>query len=177
MNKPILATIGRNLQSLRIAKGLSLSQLATNAGIAKSNLSRIEQGGGNPTLDTIWRLASQLDVPFGNLIASTEVALGDESVQVKLLDQGTGHPNVDAYWMSCAAYTERVSEAHTPGTTELITVISGQLEVGSVENIKLLRAGESHTFPADIPHIYRTAELWATFLVTVIYAKKETVHD
>lgn len=122
-------------------------------------------------------MAAELDAPFGNLVALTEVSLGDESVQVKLLDQGTGNPNVDAYWISCTGYTERVSEAHPPGTTENIMVISGQLEVGNIENIKLLRAGESYTFHADIPHIYRTAELWATLLVTVIYAKKETVHD
>ena len=70
MEKPSLDILGRNLQSIRVSKGLSLSQLAQDAGIAKSNLSRIEQGSGNPTLDTLWRLAIQLDVPFGCLVAS-----------------------------------------------------------------------------------------------------------
>ena len=64
----MLATLGRNLQKLRLDKGLSLSKLAADAGIAKSNLSRLEQGTGNPTIDTIWRLAVQLDVPFGSLV-------------------------------------------------------------------------------------------------------------
>ena len=65
MDKLSLGTLGQHLQSLRLARGWSLSQLAAAAGSAKSNLSRLEQGNGNPTLDTIWRLAVQLGVPFG----------------------------------------------------------------------------------------------------------------
>ncbi len=169
MDKPTLETLGRHLQSLRLARGLSLSQLAADAGIAKSNLSRLEQGCGNPTLDTIWRLSLQLKVPFGNLIAPVNVAVGDHGVQVRLIDQGTDTVPVDAYWMSCAPFTERKAEAHAAGTVESITLISGQLEVGTASNIKLLRAGESHRFAADEPHLYRTGESWATALLTIVY--------
>ena len=63
MDQLSLETLGRHLQSLRVARGWSLSGLAAAAGVAKSNLSRLEQGNGNPTLDTIWRLAVQLNVP------------------------------------------------------------------------------------------------------------------
>ena len=171
MDKLSLNTLGRHIQDLRLARGLSLSQLAANAGIAKSNLSRIEQGDGNPTLDTIWRLAMQLNVPFGNLVSPVSAPVGEEGVQVQLIDQGRDNPQVDAYWMSCAPDTLREAEPHTPGTRESITVISGQLEVGTKENSKMLVAGETHTFAADHPHSYRTGDHWATLLVTVIYAK------
>lgn len=171
MDKPSLDTLGRHLQSLRLARGLSLSQLAADAGMAKSNLSRLEQGNGNPTLDTIWRLAARLNVPFGNLVSPISVPVGDDGVQVRLIDQGKDEPHVDAYWMSCAPDTVREAEAHSPGTSESITVISGQLEVGTAGNTKLLSAGESHTFAADQPHVYRAGETWATLLVTIVYAK------
>lgn len=169
MDKPTLETLGRHLQSLRLARGLSLSQLASDAGIAKSNLSRLEQGCGNPTLDTIWRLSLQLKVPFGDLIAPMQVPVGDQGVTVRLIDQGTDLPAVDAYWMSCAPFTERNADAHAAGTVESITLISGQLEVGTATDLKVLRAGDSHRFAADLPHRYRTGEYWATALLTIVY--------
>ena len=169
MDQRTLETLGRHLQSLRLARGLSLSQLAADAGIAKSNLSRLEQGCGNPTLDTIWRLSLQLKVPFGDLIAPMQVPVGDQGVTVRLIDQGTDLPAVDAYWMSCAPFTERNAEAHAAGTVESITLISGQLEVGTATDLKVLRAGDSHRFAADLPHRYRTGENWATALLTIVY--------
>jgi len=172
MDQLSLETLGRHLQSLRVARGWSLSGLAAAAGVAKSNLSRLEQGNGNPTLDTIWRLAVQLNVPFGNLVAPISVAVGEEGVQVRLVDQGMDNPRVDAYWMSCAPNTTRMAEGHTPGTMESVTVISGQLEVGVTGHSQHLRAGESHTFDAEQSHLYRTREAWATLLVTIVYQKE-----
>lgn len=173
MDQDSLTTLGRHLQGLRLASGLSLSQLAAEAGIAKSNLSRLEQGQGNPTLDTIWRLAVRLNVPFGNLVSPISVPLGDAGVQVRLIDQGKDNPQVDAYWMSLSPHTVRQAEAHSAGTSELITVISGQLEVGTLGQTKQLSAGQSHRFAADQPHCYCTADVWATAQLTVIYATRE----
>ena len=177
MEKSILNTFGQNLQNLRVAKGLSLSQLALDAGIAKSNLSKIEQGSGNPTIDTIWRLAVQLDVPFGSLVASISSPVGNDKVQVRLMEQGNDNPKVDAYWMRCAPNTDHKSEPHTKGATETITVISGHLETGTLENTKRLSAGESFCFPADKSHLYKTTDSWTTLLVTITYAKKEAGNE
>ncbi|MBM7034862.1 helix-turn-helix domain-containing protein [Vibrio ulleungensis] len=173
METPPLNTLGRNLQKWRVAKGLSLSKLAENAGIAKSNLSRLEQGGGNPTIDTIWRLAVQLDVPFGSLVASMNTPIGDDKVQVRLIEQGTDNPQVDAYWMLCAPHTERLSEPHIVGSIEAVTVISGGVKAGVVGEELWLTAGGTASFCADQPHRYCTEELWTTLLVTITYGKKE----
>ena len=172
MNKPILGSVGRNIQTLRTAKGLSLSQLAQDAGLAKSNLSRIEQGDGNPTLETIWRLAVQLDVPFGDLVASVESPLGENGVQVRLIGQGEGNPRVDVYWMSCAPNTIKQSEPHIAGTTEAITLISGQLLAGENNDLHHLDLGKVHTFAADVPHSYQTDDSWATLMMVITYAKQ-----
>ncbi|NVK18998.1 MAG: helix-turn-helix domain-containing protein [Methylocystaceae bacterium] len=173
MDKPSVNTLGRHLQKLRQERGISLSQLATAAGIAKSNLSRIEQGNGNPTLDTIWRLAIQLKVPFSTLIAPISGPIGDDAVEVRLIDHGEDDPAVDVYWMSCAPHTERNAEGHSPGASESVTVISGELEVGPKENVRLLKAGDSHIFQADLPHVYRAREGWATLMMTIVYAKAD----
>lgn len=169
MDTPSLSTLGQHLQSLRKAQGWSLSQLAAAAGIAKSNLSRLEQGNGNPTLDTIWRLAVQLKVPFGTLVAPIAVPLGEDGVEVRLIDQGKESPQVDAYWMRCAPFTTRVAEPHTPGTRESLILLSGHLEAGPEGDIHPLAAGDTLTFPADRTHYYRTGDDWATLLVSVVY--------
>lgn len=173
MEKPNLDILGRNLQTLRLAKGLSLSQLANNAGIAKSNLSRIEQGDGNPTIETIWRLAVQLNVPFGDLIARVPASLGENGIQVKLIDQGNDNPRVDVYWMSCAPNTRKLSEAHISGTTESITMISGELYAGEEDHMHVLRAGDTFSFAADKPHRYETGDLWSTLIMVITYPKQE----
>ena len=80
MDELNLVVLGRNLQQLRLAKGVSLSQLASDAGIAKSNLSQLENGSGNPTLDTIWRLAMQLDTSFGSLVDSVNTPIEDNGM-------------------------------------------------------------------------------------------------
>ncbi|MCE8019271.1 helix-turn-helix transcriptional regulator [Halomonas sp. MCCC 1A11036] len=174
MDKLSLGTLGRHLQDLRQAQGWSLSQLAAAAGIAKSNLCRLEQGNGNPTLDTIWRLAVQLKVPFGTLVAPIAVPLGEDGVEVRLLDQGKDHPQVDAYWMRCAPHTLRLAEPHTPGARETLTLISGTLEAGPEGDTHTLSAGESLTFAADRPHLYRTGDTWATLLLSIVYHEEPT---
>ena len=176
MDKASLITLGQHLQQLRLKQGLSLSQLAADAGIAKSNLSRLEQGNGNPTVDTIWRLAVQLNMPFGALVAPVNSSFGETGMEVRLIDQGQDMPKVDAYWMSVAPYTTRQAEPHTAGTTESITLISGKLEVGTAENLRQLSAGETFTFVADQPHLYATGEHGATFLITIIY-HQATQHE
>ncbi|TKB03245.1 helix-turn-helix domain-containing protein [Alteromonas portus] len=172
MNQSTLNVLGRHLQKLRQDKGVSLSQLAAGAGIAKSNLSRLEQGNGNPTLDTIWRLAKQLDVPFGQLVQPLSASVGEKGVEVRLIDQGQGVPNVDAYWMSVAPNTFREAEAHATGTEETITVVSGSLEAGNSGNTQWLHPGQSLTFSADLPHVYKTLDEWATCLITIVYHKE-----
>lgn len=172
MDKLSLSTLGQHLQSLRLARGWSLSQLANDAGIAKSNLCRLEQGNGNPTLDTIWRLAVQLNVPFGTLVAPITVPLGEDGVQVRLIDQGKDSPQVDVYWMRCAPHTLRRAEAHTPGARESLTLISGTLEAGPEAAITLLSPGDTMTFPADQPHLYRTQAAEATLIMTITYGEQ-----
>ena len=169
MKEETLRTLGAHLQRLRLARGLSLSQLASAAGMAKSNLSRLEQGSGNPTLDTIWRLAVQLGVPFGALIAPVDEALGDDDVQLTLIEQGQGTPQVDAYWMGFAPHTERQAEGHTPNTVETLFVISGHIEAGEHGALRWLAPGDSARFNADRPHFYRTQHERATLLVTITY--------
>ncbi|WNC13347.1 helix-turn-helix domain-containing protein [Brevibacillus brevis] len=61
--------IGTRIKKLRKEKGISLSQLAERAGVAKSYLSSIERDiQSNPSLQFIEKIADVLQVPINVLI-------------------------------------------------------------------------------------------------------------
>jgi len=53
---------GLRIKQLRVASGLSQEAFADHAGIARSYMSRLERGLGNPSLDAIEGLAEAFDV-------------------------------------------------------------------------------------------------------------------
>jgi len=61
--------IGENIFRLRKKKGLTLTELAERANIAKSNLSNIERNiNQNPSIKVLEKLASVLDVELMTLL-------------------------------------------------------------------------------------------------------------
>jgi transcriptional regulator with XRE-family HTH domain len=67
MTQPI-SLIAKSLVRERARTGLSLAEVARRAGIAKSTLSQLESGNGNPSLETLWALCVALDIPFARLL-------------------------------------------------------------------------------------------------------------
>src|SRR5579871_1872775 len=100
-----IASIAENVRRLRADRGWSLSALARRASISKSTLFSLEQGRGNPAIETLWALAQALSVPIGALFvdsslseiavlryADAPILLGRESrenaVEVKVMTVG-----------------------------------------------------------------------------------------
>src|SRR5258705_5722145 len=66
--KAPLEVIAASLRRERRRTGLSLTEVARRAGIAKSTLSQLESGSGNPSVETLWALGVALGVPFSQLV-------------------------------------------------------------------------------------------------------------
>jgi transcriptional regulator with XRE-family HTH domain len=60
--------LGRNVQQLRLAKGLSQEAFAFEAKIHRTYVSDIERGSRNPTITVVERLAKALNVKAGRLL-------------------------------------------------------------------------------------------------------------
>ena len=60
--------LGERLRSRRRKLGLTIAQVAANAGLSLPYVSNLERGRGNPTLDVLTSLASVLDLPMSQLI-------------------------------------------------------------------------------------------------------------
>jgi transcriptional regulator with XRE-family HTH domain len=65
-------TLARNMRILRAARRLSQENLALAAGISQSQVSVIERGKGNPTIDSLHRIADVLGVEMSELFAERE---------------------------------------------------------------------------------------------------------
>src|SRR5207302_3315821 len=70
-----LDVIAVALRRERDRAGLTLTELARRARIAKSTLSQLEAGSGNPSVETLWALGVALDVPFSRLVEPAAAAV------------------------------------------------------------------------------------------------------
>lgn len=64
---PFKRKLGLRIAQIRVEQGLSQRKLSMTIGLDRATLNRIEQGSGNPTIDTLQRIASGLDVPIESL--------------------------------------------------------------------------------------------------------------
>lgn len=62
MKRTLRVTFGLRVRALRTSTGESQESFADRTGIARSYMSRVERGAGNPSLDMIERIAETLGV-------------------------------------------------------------------------------------------------------------------
>jgi transcriptional regulator with XRE-family HTH domain len=159
--------LAANVRRLRIARHLSLSQLARETAISKATLSAIERGRGNPTVDTLTQLAGALRVPVAELLA--EAPLGEMRIVrisqaepwppagiARRLLESTGELRGSLELAEIALPPRYVHEreARPSGSRTAVLVLQGKLIAGPVERISELASGDYASFPADVPHVH-----------------------
>jgi transcriptional regulator with XRE-family HTH domain len=74
------ATIGRRVREEREKAGLSLAQLAATAGLTKAYLVRLENQGGNPSVEVVAQIAEALGLTAADLLGGPVIRfVGDKS--------------------------------------------------------------------------------------------------
>jgi rhodanese-related sulfurtransferase/transcriptional regulator with XRE-family HTH domain len=162
------ALVGPNVKRVRDAAGMSLDDLARDAGVARSLLGQIELGRAVPSIGVVWKIAQALGVPFSALI-STESGGGtvvSRRATAKKLTSGDGrfvsralYPLGDPsaaefYELWLAPHSREDAEAHEPGARENLIVTAGTLELVIGRETVTLSAGDAVNFSADQPHSY-----------------------
>lgn len=173
--KLVANAIGRE----RDRAGISLSALALKADIAKSTLSQLEAGKGNPSIETLWAIASALDVPFSFLFENTDpthrlIRAGEGDLLISesaefctlLLDKCPLTNRRDLYRTTLSKGSVRKAKAHPRGTMEHAMICQGKVRIGPLGASEDLSSGDYFTYPADVPHSYEALSDTATlFLV------------
>jgi transcriptional regulator with XRE-family HTH domain len=163
--------VASNVRRHRERRRLSLSELAARAGVGKSTLSQIESGRANPSMETLWAIATALGAPFGELVSphAPEVRVVRSSQGIRVdsegapflvrLLAGTGRRGAaELYAIEADPGTPRTAEPHPAGVVEHLLVMAGAMEAGPLDAPVTLAAGDLATFPADVPHAYRALE-------------------
>jgi transcriptional regulator with XRE-family HTH domain len=159
--------VAENLREKRKDRGLSLDELALASGVSRAALSQIETAKSNPSLSVLWKIAVGLQIPFAELMgeagptvnllrrADTQVLRSaDGRMESRPATPAGLSRHLEVYELRLSARSTHASEAHAPGTSELIIVLSGSLRMHVGNDKYELGAGDSLAFPADRPHAY-----------------------
>ncbi|MFJ7619618.1 helix-turn-helix domain-containing protein [Rhodococcus erythropolis] len=166
------------LKRERTRAGLSLSEVARRADIAKSTLSQLESGLGNPSLETLWALGNALGVPFSQLVDSQAqtvqliragegpaIASANASYIATLLAPSPPNARRDLYRIVAEPGEPRISTPHARGTTEHVVIGTGRAEVGPTAGPIELGPGDYLAYPGDEEHIFRALEPGTTAIL------------
>jgi transcriptional regulator with XRE-family HTH domain len=160
--------IGVRVKQERQSRRWTLDQLAAAAGVSRRMVVNVEQGAANPSVGTLLRIGDALGVglpalvepPQANAAKVTRCGEGatlwsSESGGRGVLVAGTGSPNVLELWdWTLGSGDRHESEAHTPGTKELLQVQEGTVAVEVGDQSVVLEAGDAVAFPGDVAHSY-----------------------
>src|SRR5689334_23365505 len=164
----LASVIGGRVRHERQSRRWTLDHLAEAAGVSRRLVVNVEQGAANPSVGTLLRIAGALGVGLPALVepprpAAVRVtrrgagaalwtgAAGGRGVLVA----GTGPPDVAELWdWTLGPGDEHGSEAHTPGTKELVQVQAGSVVVEVAGQRVTLEVDDAASFPGDVAHAY-----------------------
>lgn len=172
--------IAANLKELRRERNLTLGQLAKISGISKAMLSELEKGDGNPTINTLWKIANGLNVPYTKLMEGVEkevtvvkkdelTAQTDETMHYRAFCYFGSTPirNFELFYVEIDPGTANPSIGHSEKAQEYVYVIQGELVLQTQKTEHILSAGDALVFDASLGHIYKNRQDTLLMLMVV----------
>jgi transcriptional regulator with XRE-family HTH domain len=160
-------TIAANVRRLRAARGLSAAGLARASGVARATLAELEAGRGNPTVETLYGLASVLGVTLADLLVAAEapavqvVRAGEGPhvsgpvLEARLLRQATvERARMEVYELDVHPGRPRRADPHQAGVVEQLLVHEGRLRIGPESEPVELGPGDFVAFDGSVAHVY-----------------------
>ena len=161
--------VGQAIRSQRLSQSLTLVELAGRADLSQPFLSLVENGRARPSMSSLYRIATALDTTpqalFGGADSAAQptlmraadatvpaIATDGESLRRLLLTGGTPFHVVELVGLST-----KFLEPWQHHGFEALYVLAGpiEVEVGGVCNT--LATGDFLSYPAQLPHRYRSA--------------------
>jgi transcriptional regulator with XRE-family HTH domain len=166
MDETVKAIAG-NVRRLRADRGLSAAGLARASGVARATLADLEAGRGNPTVETLYGLATVLGVTLADLLVerdtpAVQVVRAGEGptvagavLQARLLRQAAvERARVEVYELRVLPGRPRRADPHQAGVSEQVLVHDGRLRCGPEHGPVELGPGDFAAFDAAVPHVY-----------------------
>jgi len=178
----LAAVIGDRVRVARTAQGWTLDHLAEVAGLSRRALVNVEQGATNPSVSTLLALSDALGIGLPSLVepahrSGPKVTRAGEGAILwtgehggrGTLVVGTEPPDVLELWdWTLGVGDEHTSEPHARGTTELLHVLEGEVEIRTGDERTVLGPGDAMSFRGDVEHSYANrGDRTARFALTV----------
>ncbi|GGO44786.1 XRE family transcriptional regulator [Streptomyces daqingensis] len=164
-----LATIGTTVRSTRRLLGMTVEALASRAGVSTGALSQLERGQGNPSLQTLQRLASALSLPLVQLLQGAaepehHVVRAGHGPRLPAPSDDTREPQVLRELLTPSGGRLQVIRSEVPpgfsneGRSyrhlgqECVVVLSGRLRVSIGQEVVDLSQGDTITYDCTAAH-------------------------
>lgn len=186
--KPLDRFLGNVIRELRLKDNLTIAEVATQAGISRGMVSKIENGQVSTSLETLSKIAQALGVSLAHLFRHYDMPSGgaqlvkkDEGMEVVRRGTRRGHTyhllaydqgpkkSFEPFLITMDDASEVFPTFEHPGT-EFIHMLRGRIEYRHGQQTYLLEPGDSLSFRGDIPHgPERLIELPIHFLSIIVY--------
>lgn len=177
--------IGKNLNSIRKQKNLSLDKVALLTGVSKAMLAQIERGDSNPTVTTLWKIATGLNVSFSYFMEEESheviyiahdnikpVIESDKKMKVYPLFPYDNKRKFEIFNIELEPGCSHQSPPHNDGIEEYIIVNKGEMEMVIGDDTYKLKYGDAMKYMANKAHCYKnTSNTLASFQNIIYYLK------
>jgi transcriptional regulator with XRE-family HTH domain len=183
------AELGGIIRERRQAQGMSLSQLAEQAGVSTSFVSQVERGIANPTLSSLKSLVGALNFSVGALLESSipppgssgedEIAVLRAGERRRIVYPGTQIANellspnlqkkMEIIWVEAAPGQGSGGHPHVHEGEEAGVVIAGAMKFDFSGQEYVLNARDAIYFPSTRPHSWESVgdeDLVAIWVIT-----------
>lgn len=168
---PLGPRISHALRRERARAGLSVSELARRAGVGKATVSQLESGTANPSVETLWAIATALGVPFAVFVEELDdpptlirardgggIRASGAPYEALLLAAGAPQSRSDLYLLRAEPGSPRSSLPHAAGTVEHVVLVAGAALVGPTDAPVELGPGDYLRYRGDAPHVFEALE-------------------
>ncbi|MED3551485.1 XRE family transcriptional regulator [Cytobacillus praedii] len=178
----IQKNIGVNLKNIRKTRGYSLDTAADITGVSKAMLGQIERGESNPTVTTLWKIATGLQVSFSSLISEKPSDVLQVDLQsISPIIESNGNYRVyptfpfdprkkfEIFIVEIEPGCQHTADKHNEGVEEYVTVMTGKLDMHIGEQKIQIVQGNSLRFLANKAHTYKNSGSEIIRLQVVMY--------
>jgi transcriptional regulator with XRE-family HTH domain len=153
-----------NLKFLRVQSGMTLEQLATDSGLTKSYLSKLERGLSSPSIGVALKIAGALGITLDRLygqqddrdpvsiVRAKNGKAGDPSTHLSLVAGLAADRIMRAFIVRPTQTAKRARIMSHHEGEEILFVLTGRIELLIGKRKEALNPGDCVQFDSTIPH-------------------------
>lgn len=179
----IKTLIGKKLKTTRLSKGLTIQGLTNLSGVSANMISRIERGLTVPSVKILMKLASALGMSIGYFVEEAEKSstviltrkgqgeplfFYKDKQQINSLTQGLQDPSFTVLHDTLEKNCNSGGGPMVHTGEEFVMVLKGRLEFIIQNDKYILESGDSLSFKASLPHLWRNLENGPTEVLWVV---------